>query len=90
MQSIAEVLQHQPRQESRSATPLTDAGKFTITRLDVGTEAVRAGVVAEIEGDREVLIAAVKLALRRIEGRFDDALTVTALQGAIRVVEAGK
>jgi hypothetical protein len=48
-----------------STTPKTDALKFTITPKDVGSEAVRAGHMAEMEEQRQVLLVAVRLVLER-------------------------
>ena len=48
-----------------STTPKTDELKFVITPKDVGSEAVRAGHMAEMEEQREVLMVAAKLVMQR-------------------------
>lgn len=70
-------------------TPLTAAATFRITGLDVGTEAVRPGCMAEVEEGRHVLLSAAKIVLRRLrEGHISiGAAHEAALENAIRVVE---
>lgn len=74
------------------ATPLTDAARFTITKVDVGSEAVRAGIAAQIEQDRLVLLGAAKLALRRLRasGTPFDGVAESMLDNAIKVAELQK
>lgn len=47
-------------------TPLTDGARFTVTAKDVGSEAVRPGLMAELETERAVLLSAAKIALAHI------------------------
>jgi hypothetical protein len=63
---MQEAQEQQFRPRVRAGTPATDAARFTITSRDVGTEAVRAGNMAELEESRMVLLLAAKLALGRI------------------------
>lgn len=73
-------------------TPHTDAARFTITKVDVGSEAVRAGVAAELERERNMLLAASKMALAHIRnGRVAiGAAQEFALEQAIRLAEMPK
>lgn len=73
-----------------STTRVTDAATFTITALDVGSQAVRPGCMAELEQERELLLQAAKLTLSRIRsGRNPIGATYEfVLDAAIRMVEA--
>ena len=72
-----------------SNTPITDRARFRITDLDVGTEAVRPGAMAEVESGQRVLLAIAKLTLKRIRETNSriGAAHEYALECAIRVVE---
>lgn len=69
--------------KTHSETPRTDSARFRITSLDVGSEAVRLGHMAELEHEHYVLITAAKLALHRLQNS-GDAVAVFALQAAIK------
>lgn len=49
-------------------TPQTEAATFVITPKDVGSKAVRPGVMAELEQERRVLLLACRTVLNRIQG----------------------
>lgn len=74
------------------ATPLTNAAAFAITKADVGTYAVRTGVAAELERERNMLLAASKLALKHIRTAKVGigAAQEYALEQAIRLAELPK
>lgn len=71
------------------ATPLTDAARFTITKLDVGSEAVRAGLAADLERERNMLLAASKLVLTQLRASrmAIGAAHEYALEQAIKLAE---
>lgn len=48
-------------------TPLTDAARFVITPKDVGSDAVRPGLMAELEHERYLLLCAARVALAHIK-----------------------
>jgi hypothetical protein len=60
MQPSAEFL------AAASRTPKTAEATFTITAVDVGSEAVRPGHMAELEVENRVLLEACKAVLHRI------------------------
>lgn len=70
-------------------TPLTDSARFTVTKLDVGSEAVRPGLMAEIEQERQMLLLAAKLVLGHVRagGIPIGAAHELALENAIRIAE---
>jgi hypothetical protein len=71
-------------------TPTTDAVKFTVTPKDVGSQAVRAGHMAELEERCHTLIVAAKLVLQRSEnGKARlDAVSEHALSLALQIAQA--
>lgn len=73
-----------------TTTPKTAAVKFTVTEKDVGTEAVRAGNMAELEEECHMLLVAAKLALQRNRTKQSklDAISESALETAVRIAEA--
>lgn len=73
-----------------SEAPRTTAAKFVITPLDVGSEAVRAGHMADLEERHQVLLLSAKLVLERIRkgGVAIGAPYEFALQAAIQVAES--
>lgn len=72
-------------------TPKTDVAKFTITAKDVGSPAVRAGHMAELEEEHRALLIAVRIALQRGKSGHSklDSITEHCLTAALRVAEAG-
>jgi hypothetical protein len=78
--------------KSAVATPLTDAARFTITKLDVGSEAVRPGLAAELEQERRMLLMAARLVLSRLRAaRIDIGSPYEfALEQAIKLAELPK
>lgn len=62
---------------------ITEGATFTVTEKDLGTQAVRPGCMAELEDQRDVLLAASRMALARLETSEGDALAVIALRAAI-------
>ena len=70
-------------------TPITDSATFVITLLDVGSRAVRPGVMGDIELERAALLIAAKAVLRHIrEGKVAiGAVQEMALETAVRIAE---
>jgi hypothetical protein len=77
--------------KSAVATPLTDAARFTITKLDVGSEAVRPGLAADLEqrADAAARSAARPEPLRAGQNRHRR-LHEFALEQAIKLAELPK
>ena len=73
-----------------SSTPITDGARFTITPLDVGSEAVRPGMMADVEAHRQALFVAAKIVLQRHNAGQStlDAVSQHALDTAVRIAEA--
>lgn len=66
-------------------TPRTAEATFVISSLDVGSQAVRPGCMADLEQEREVLLLAAKLVLERIRrGGALDSICEYALDAAIK------
>ena len=69
-------------------TPKTEAAKFTITAMDIGTQAVRPGHMAELEEERLALLLACKATLTRIRsGVGISAMHEFMLEAAVKVAE---
>ena len=83
MGNAAGFLQARPLQPQAPQPSLTEASKFTITASDVGTEAVRPGCMEDLEQQRNVLLAAARMALKRIEDGGGDAVATVALRAAV-------
>lgn len=52
----------------KPVTPKTDAATFVITTRDVGSKAVRPGLMAEMEEERKVLLLTCVTILNRVRG----------------------
>lgn len=75
----------------QKSTARTEDSTFTITALDVGTQAVRRGCMAVVEEERNVLLAAAKVALHRLQSRKPadmDGVAEFALEAAVKMAEA--
>lgn len=83
MEPAAGFLQARRLEPQAQQQSLTEASKFTITAKDVGTEAVRPGCMADLEQQRNLLLAAAKMARKRLQDGGGDALALTALNTAI-------
>jgi hypothetical protein len=71
-------------------TPRTAEATFVITALDVGGTAVRPGWMADLEHERNTLLAATRLVLGRLKaGQPVEAPYQEALEVAVRMAEAG-
>lgn len=70
--------------------PITDAARFVVTPLDVGSDAVRPGCMANIERDRQALLIASRMVLNRLrDGNIQiGAAYEFALQTAVTMAEA--
>lgn len=75
----------------RDESSLTARSKFTITAVDVGTEAVRPGVAEQLEQERDALLLAGEAVLERIRKSQIGigAAHEFALEAAIRMARAG-
>jgi hypothetical protein len=73
-----------------ATTPVTDSARFVITARDVGSDAIRPGIAAQLEQERAVLLLAAKLVLGRIRaGQVGiGAAYEHALATAIKAAEA--
>lgn len=71
-------------------TRRTDEATFTVTILDVGSQAVRHGVAKQLEEERTALLLAAKLVLGRIRAAKIEIGSPYefALEAAIRLAEA--
>ncbi len=76
--------------KKRRTTTLTEGAKFTITALDVGTDAVRPGMMADLEAQRQALLVAAKLVLMRHNAGQSslDYVSQHALDVAVKIAEA--
>lgn len=72
------------------ATPKTDFAQFTVTPRDVGSQAIRPGHMAELEQERQVLLLAAKLTLKRIRAGKVSEMDACGLEAAIRIAEGGE
>jgi hypothetical protein len=89
MDRATELLTRNLNPLAKSSTPRTDEVKFTVTQRDVGTEAVRAGHMAEMEEQRKVLLVAAKLVLDRARSAKStlDAISEFSLEAAVKMAE---
>lgn len=85
MQPAADFLAR-PLQPQQS--PDTEAATFTITAADVGTRAVRPGCMADLEQQRDVLLIAARVALKRVCDDNGDQVTALMLRAAIALARA--
>ena len=86
-----------PRRVSRPSTlppptPITAGATFTITPLDVGSDAVRPGCMADLEQQHALLLIAGRAVLKRIQARKIEvgAVFEYALERAIQICETPK
>lgn len=92
MEAAAGFLHQQGHQDRRSATPVTAGATFIVTKLDVGSAAVRPGIAEQLEQERNALLLASKAVLAKIRaGNIGIGMAHEyALEAAIRIAEAGK
>ena len=71
-------------------TPLTQSVQFKITPKDVGSQAVRAGHMAELEERCHTLLVAAKLVQQRAQtgNTTLDAISEHALEAAVQIAGA--